>query len=104
METSPKDFKVTIETGDLKVFDSATCDVGVSAPRLLLSKDVESNQKIKWNGMYSGKICSTTTPANPGTYVARVYYMGEELSVQGYVFELKAPSASVISPDHGEKQ
>ncbi len=92
METSPKDFKVTIETGDLKVFDSATCDVGVSAPRLLLSKDVESNQKITWNGMYSGKLCSTTTPANPGTYIARVYYLGEELTAKGYAFELNAPA------------
>ncbi|WP_216388507.1 hypothetical protein [Arcanobacterium phocae] len=92
METSPKDFKVTIETGDLKVFDSATCDVGVSAPRLLLSKDVESNQKITWNGMYSGKLCSTTTPANPGTYIARAYYLGEELTAKGYAFELVAPA------------
>lgn len=102
MKTSLQDFKVTITTGDLKVFDSETCEAGIAAPRLLLDKDVASEQTFTWNGQYSGKICSTTGPASPGTYVARAFYQGKELTSKGYVFELggaSAPAKSEPAPE-----
>lgn len=93
METSDQDFKVTIETGDVKVFDSQTCEAGISAARLLLDKDVATTQKFTWNGMYSAQMCAASSPAAPGSYVARVYYMGEEMTPKGLPFEIiAAPS------------
>ncbi|QJC21292.1 hypothetical protein [Arcanobacterium buesumense] len=98
METSAKDFTLTLKTGKATVFDSRACEAGISAPRLLLSKDMETTQTFTWNGMYSGQVCSTAGPAAPGTYVAHVKYMGEELTAKGYVFELQAPPAPEAKP------
>lgn len=88
METSASDFKVTINTGDIKVFDSETCEAGISAPRLLLDKGVTTTQTFTWNGMYGGKMCGSNAPAAAGSYVANVYYMGEKMTEKGLPFQV----------------
>lgn len=93
LEPADNPIRVEITSGDQTVFDSVQCSVPVVSQRLLLSPDLTTRPIVSWDGLNGGATCSGTTPATSGTYVARAYFDGEEMTEQGLVFELFDPPA-----------
>ncbi|MDY5585122.1 MAG: hypothetical protein SPG61_04970 [Arcanobacterium sp.] len=72
LSANKDDLQVVVSTGDVEVWDSKQCGVGVDNLQLLFAPDVSYKKTYAWDGNNVNSSCKVTGAAKPGTYRAKV--------------------------------